>query len=354
MTEDLTETPDVNRHHSQPGRPSPRPRRGFTAVEFLIVVAIIFLLLSLLLPAIQQAQSAARSSQCRNNLKQVALALHNYHDAHRTLPPGYVSIMGLEGEALRNEWAWGAFLLPYLDQAPLFQQLDYSTSVRNMTSELSGRIPMNSNQSLADTWLTMYLCPLDQQAYQNAEWDGFPQFGPTSYSAIVGIDWQELPCATLGKEDQLRGRAFSGTPCVPATGAFFLNSRVRYQDVRDGFSNTIVLGEVSSRLDRVDRFRPDLQQPNLIGKQGGSYWANVGEAIRQEHVLTASSEGINAADENGFSPGLNSYHLGGAHAAFLDGSVRFVSDMIDSSAMAPYGVLQRLSTIAGNDVISDF
>src|SRR6187431_767815 len=96
-----------------------RRRRGFTLIELLVVIAIIGVLVSLLLPAVQQAREAARRSQCKNNLKQIGLAMHNYHDVHNTLPPGYITGVPQNINASEiSHWSWGAFVLPQIDQAP--------------------------------------------------------------------------------------------------------------------------------------------------------------------------------------------------------------------------------------------
>src|SRR4051812_6730319 len=93
-------------------------KRGFTLIELLVVIAIIAVLIALLLPAVQQAREAARRSQCKNNLKQIGLALHNYHDTANTLPPGWIG--DPTGSNAGNRWGWGTMILPYLDQAPLY------------------------------------------------------------------------------------------------------------------------------------------------------------------------------------------------------------------------------------------
>ena len=103
-----------------------RKHRGFTLIELLVVIAIIAILIALLLPAVQQAREAARRTQCKNNLKQIGLALHNYHDVNRAFPPGWVpqlSSTGAVSNTRRSSWAWSVFILPYIDQAPLFNQL---------------------------------------------------------------------------------------------------------------------------------------------------------------------------------------------------------------------------------------
>src|SRR5579872_1827700 len=97
-------------------------RRGFTLIELLVVIAIIAVLVALLLPAVQQAREAARRTQCKNSLKQIGIALQNYHDSARTLPPGYISLIDTSGNDLGPGWGWAAMLLPQMDQSPLYDQ----------------------------------------------------------------------------------------------------------------------------------------------------------------------------------------------------------------------------------------
>src|SRR5687767_15666539 len=105
-----------------------RRRPGMTLIELLVVIAILALLIALLLPAVQAAREAARRTQCKNNLKQIGLALHNYHDTHLTLPPGYITRFPQDQAATeQSHWGWGAFTLPFLEQAPLYNLLQPGT-----------------------------------------------------------------------------------------------------------------------------------------------------------------------------------------------------------------------------------
>src|SRR5580698_8598950 len=114
-------------------QPSSRAKRGFTLIELLVVIAIIAVLVALLLPAVQQAREAARRTQCKNNLKQIGLALYNYHDSFSLFPPGYVDRNGNPNLTPDNDlgpsWGWAAFLLPGMDQAPLYNQINFNLGV---------------------------------------------------------------------------------------------------------------------------------------------------------------------------------------------------------------------------------
>ena len=106
-------------------------RRGFTLIELLVVIAIIAILIALLLPAVQQAREAARSSQCKNNLKQLGLAMHNYHDTYKMFPPDNTFTKGKIATSSIPAWGWGTYLLPYLDQAPLFKRMGVNKRTLN-------------------------------------------------------------------------------------------------------------------------------------------------------------------------------------------------------------------------------
>src|SRR4051812_46688665 len=128
-----------------------RQIRGFTLVELLVVIAIIALLVALLLPAVQQAREAARRTQCRNNLKQVGLALHNYHDTNSTLPPGWVGVTSGQSDVNGiNGWSWAARVLPQLDQSPLFNSINFNFQV----GAASNLVPRT-------TGLAVYRCASD-------------------------------------------------------------------------------------------------------------------------------------------------------------------------------------------------
>jgi prepilin-type processing-associated H-X9-DG protein len=328
--------------------------KGFTAIEFLTSVGIIFVLITMLLPAILRTRDAARASQCLNNLKQLSLGMHNYHDANQTFPPGYISIMGIQGNELENEWGWGAFLLPYLDQSALFQQIDFSTSVSGLptsSTDVPFAMTKASNSATAQTDLPPFRCPVDESEEKRT--NSPAPAGSSSYSGVSGIHWMDLPCATVVPKLGKTSLELLAEPCKANDGAFYLNSHVRMKDMRDGSSQTMFLAETSNRMDYpIQALSVKRSSAPLVW--GGTNWASVVNPLAQDHVLTATIEGLNQADSSGFSPGINSWHRGGAHAAFADGSIRFLSENIDSNSSAPNGVLQHLSTISASDVISEF
>ncbi len=129
---------------------SPARRRGFTLIELLVVISIVGLLIALLLPAVQAARESSRRAQCVNNLKQIGLALHDYHGSHQTFPPGYVSGFDDQGNDTGPGWGWAAMLLPRFEQTPLFNSINFDLAIED-PADLTGRLPS----------IGSFLCPSD-------------------------------------------------------------------------------------------------------------------------------------------------------------------------------------------------
>ena len=226
-------------------------RHAFTPIELLVVIAIIAILVALLLPAVQYAREAARRTQCRSNLKQIGLALHNYHDVHRVLPPGFVSQQGWLGASNRNQFGWAVMVLPQLEQSNLYNRFNF-----NLANWDNSVVPSGSsatNWTLSATKLPVFRCPSDI-ANDTVDRACPPLPGPiqgtSNYSGATGIKMTLLPCGeepTSGIPGASSMMHPPTTPCVPSEGPFYINSSVRLGDgdVTDGTSNTIAVGEVS-------------------------------------------------------------------------------------------------------------
>ena len=298
----------------------PRSSRGFTLIELLVVIAIIATLVALLLPAVQQAREAARRSQCTNNLKQIGLALQNYHESHRMFPPGYVSTFDSAGTDLGPGWGWAARLLPVLEQKPLFG-----------TIRLDQPIEAATNATARTTSIKVYLCPSDTV---RERWTASTH---DSVGNVTGTICDVASANYVGN--------FGVTePGIDGEGLFFRNSDVAMRDITDGTSTTFAVGERSQRwceaswvgaVTNASLF-PSSTSPALPFVQNAS-----------NMTLGHTFEGppnANGLECNNF----NSLHSGGANFVFADGHVQFLGQSLDRL------VFRYLSTRKGRETIGAF
>lgn len=323
-------------------------RRAFTLIELLVVIAIIAVLIALLLPAVQQAREAARRTQCKNNLKQIGLALANYESSFGILPPGYVSGVGTPDPRTGDSgpgWGWLAILLPYVDQTPLQQSLNWNLPCWD---------PANS--TMVKTVVPMFLCP---SATSPAGTVGITDinlnvmnniyFGRANYVHNVG--WNDIwsSPASTDYTDPIKG----------CNGVMFRNSGVRLRDVTDGLTNTVFVGERAPYL--ADAVWPGVVPgsehfsynefassgtggPGINYDNAGSYvGANSGPSIYEDPQIIHSPNW-----PGGHTDQMYSQHVGGCHIMLGDGSVRFVSDSMDMRTF------QWLCSRQGGEVIGEF
>lgn len=296
-----------------------RHARGFTLIELLVVIAIIAILIALLLPAVQQAREAARRTQCRNNLKQLGLALHNYHDVFKVLPPG-----------IQNGISPHARILPYLEQATLFNQVNFNVSYNNAGN--AAVVPIN---------VTAFRCTSDPDSLPPALIGGRNNYYTNTGTVILN----SLPGTTPGSTNY-------GMPMPD--GPMFENSKITLTDILDGTSNTAmmsekILGDGSNGIStpESDTFRPgtypadadqamqDCRSTNVtdLTKQGVS---DVGVPwLRPYHSTTYYYHALPPNDCSCMFPPqriattANSRHVGGVHVLLCDGAVKFVSSNVD-------------------------
>lgn len=331
-------------------RHSPLRRRGFTLIELLVVIAIIAVLIALLLPAVQQAREAARRTQCRNNLKQIGLALHNYHDIYNQFPPGsvhdYGDIINPTGDTVAA-WGWAAFILPQIDQANLFNQLGVSTQT------LDQLLVDPAQRYLMASTVPAYRCPSDTapdlnslRPYYNPKYGGdnthtsAATLGATAnYVANHGTNWTiESQFYQLGQDP---------------FGVFWTDSKIGLRQITDGSSTTILIGE----RDWSDWAAVWHGPRNYNGHGNWGIRMNTGIFFIPLNSPPVIGPDNNNSDQEGFS----SQHAGGAHFLLADGSVRFVNQSInyDTTPISPStlqmrGVYQLLSQRADGQVIGDF
>ncbi len=305
------------------------PRPAFTLIELLVVLAIIALLIGLLLPAVQKVCEAAARVQCQNNLKQIGLACHGYHNAQQTLPPGYLATLPYSDGAGDTSpgWGWAAFLLPHLEQDNLFRQLDLTRAVQDAPAL---RTPVG-----------VYLCPADSTpaaAFAVPDVFGNPsaQAAACSYAACAGGDESETTAAT--------GR-----------GVFYRNSRTRLTDIRDGTSQTILVGERAwSNANGIwaGAVSGAVCRRGPLNPCPGSALASSPAAtlvLAHSHLNNATSDTDGGLDD------FSSRHSGGSNFLLGDGSVRFLrsvpGDNPDGSYTADGLAFQALGTRAGGEVV---
>ncbi len=278
---------------------------GFTLIELLVVIAIIAILIALLLPAVQQAREAARRTQCRNNLKQLGLALHNYHDAHKTLPPGYVSLYDSNGNDLGPGWGWCSFLLPEMEQSTAYQQIDFNRGI-----ETSG------NSAIRIRTFPAFHCPTDD----SREYWAAKRYDPATGTPLNAI-------CDVGSTNYV-GMYGISEPGVDGEGVFFRNSKVNFRDITDGLSQTIVIGERSHRLGEAT-WTGSVTGALLAGDPSdgiGQVVAEHGSGMILGHAGERHGPGDPRSDANQF---YSRHSGGGVHFLFADGHVSFLSSSFD-------------------------
>jgi prepilin-type N-terminal cleavage/methylation domain-containing protein/prepilin-type processing-associated H-X9-DG protein len=341
-------------------RPVSHGRRGFTLIEAIVVVFIIAILVALLLPAVQESREAARRTQCKNNIKQMGLALHNYLEVSSTFPPGYV----LDTNGVYLGWGWSSFVLPYIDCSPYYNRINFSGGLQNEYSR-SDLHPV----------MAVYRCPSEkgsshvEHAYvvttnvlegivTPGTVDAAKTFSRTNYFGVVGY----LQADAGGIEHHASGEPPASEPHVNAgslghhgtnpspghrycdqqnfQGVFGQNSRIKILDIKDGTSNVILVGE---------RYSP---AKSAIGSIGHGTWLGVPDCTTSAGL--SMSLGDTSVKLNSGVPaliqvtGFGSYHTGGTHFLMADGSVRFVSQNIE------IGLYRDLSTINDGHQTIDF
>jgi len=327
-------------------------RNAFTLIELLVVIAIIATLVAILLPAVQQAREAARRSTCKNNLKQIGIAIHNYHDTYNSIPPGYI---GQVTVGSRGNWAWGALILPYMDQSATYDALE----VGNVRMPVQCNPLANGGKlEVLQTPIASYLCPSDnapnpneQRQLNNAAQNGSTaQANPIATSNYVGVNasWHLSLHSGDSTNTSNLSRAngvFLGFGLVPdgTTGNMIpaRNSKLSFANVTDGLSNTVFVAERAFELNNPSGSVFNCRAAIIHGIKSqvndAVAFQNGGD-IGQTFALTATTRGSAAADQFGginfpnqesCRRGVSSRHNGGAQFLLGDGSVHFLSENID-------------------------
>ena len=309
-----------------------RKRHGFTLIELLVVIAIIGVLIALLLPAIQQAREAARRSQCANNLHQIGLALHGYHDAHKLFPPGAIRDVSPGVESWNSQQTgWMVQLLPFMEQAEIFSWIN--------AERQPGTGPQNTTVSRLR--IEAFTCPSDLEIQYYTNW------GPTNYVGCLGkIDQHIVGPSTVG------------------LGLFRTNSGLSVDEILDGTSKTLAVSECKKGEPLVYRYGDDGDtagynacKTGMAAAKGNQRWRGASWYFNQRVAYGFFNTIFGPNDAKGSlmecelwtGEGVNaarSRHQGGVNVVMADGASRFVSAAIDLE------LWQALSTHSGREMIS--
>jgi len=313
-------------------------KRAFTLVELLVVIAIIGILIALLLPAVQAAREAARRSQCTNNLKQIGLALHNYHDVQRCFPLGaYTGVGATYGYDSGTNWR--TEILPYLEQGALYSKLTFNGSY---FSGYSGLIFSGGNVVLQGLKVDVYLCPSSPiDPFVNAT--GTANDSKSLMHHYVGISGAYPDPGSRTSTSVCSANSSRGPVC--ASGLLVPNRIKAARDATDGLSNTIFVGEQSGKVGT------DPIAANYLGGWNGVNCANLAASWGVADItsganfyycaLTTVRWAINTQTTVSSSSSqpyetntiLNSFHPGGINTGVADGSVRFLADTTDINVL---------------------
>ncbi len=291
-------------------------RSGFTLVELLVVIAIIGILIGMLLPAVQQVREAARRIQCANNVRQLSLAVLNYESAHMNFPAGWTAVGedASTGDAFFPGWAWSAELLPFIEQQNVSNLIDFEVPLTDAVNEPvqtavieTFLCPSDPDPTILDFGVALTSGPVGggSSLRNPLQTDGL-NLARSNYSGVFGnLDFEE---------DPFRGN-----------GTFFGNSGISFQQIRDGSSNTIIIGERRNDL-------------------GAITWLGLVQGIDEPFARIVGATDHSPNDrEDGFED-FRSYHPGGINVALGDGSTQFINDSISEP------IFQALGSRAGGEV----
>ena len=297
--------------------------RGFTLIELLVVIAIIAVLIALLLPAVQQAREAARRTQCRNNMHQLGVALHNYHDTHRLFPPAAICVTASGGEMATCH----TMILPFVDETALYNA--YNMSCGDGCRTTVGQ--PTANTTVIYSGLAQYLCPSDPHSTNFESLGAMPY--KTSYMPTLGNDRDSWPGIYTGRQ-----------------GALVVNWGVQIRDIYDGATNTILFGEVVCGY--YTRATSGYLESPGWGNFSDGRCANNGAGWYGRYAgAPYPMNSIGRSPAVGYSPNCSgtfgSTHEGGAFFTMADGHVRFLSENIDAT------VYDALATRDGEELLDD-
>ncbi|MBI1312667.1 DUF1559 domain-containing protein [bacterium] len=324
---------------------SVRRKAGFTLIELLVVIAIIAILVALLLPAVQSAREAARRTQCKNNLKQIGLALHNYHGTYNCLAPGYVDLRGSRVPVADNDghWAWTAMILPFMDLAPVADKLLIGPRTATQSLQVN-------KQEMTQGYPT-FRCPSDvgPDAHSAGTDPGYAIENTSNTNTGLSLTNYVGSNNTTSVRQKKATNPTNGT--TGAVGIFYRDSSVKFRDITDGTSNTILVGERAWKIGGV-RMSAATLFATRDANAGGPSAQDASVAWNQGLMTIVASvrHGINpvlTSPNQAQSQNYSSLHAGGVHFSMADGQVRFVSENIDSRLVSPWTTNSVLTGLVG-------
>jgi prepilin-type N-terminal cleavage/methylation domain-containing protein/prepilin-type processing-associated H-X9-DG protein len=300
-----------------PGEIIVQRRSGFTLIELLVVIAIIAILIGLLLPAVQRVREAASRSQCANNLKQIGLALHNYHDHNKTFPPGYYDSGTWPSDDVGTGWGWAAYLLPEMEQGDLYKLIHFNLNVGD---------PSPAITTARTTFLPIFWCPSDVRLETFSITDGGMKTWALAQGSYVACNGND------GVDDNT-------TP--PHTGAFIRAQHgFRTADITDGLSTTFFVGERCTTMSiatwagaLTNAQVPSVRDPTSASGASALVLGHCGPHLPNDSIVTDADA-------------MSSAHPGGVQFLFGDGSVKRIDATITQT------VYDALATRAGGEAIS--
>jgi len=273
---------------------SVRRNKGFTLIELLVVIAIIAILIALLLPAVQSAREAARRTQCKNNLMQIGVALHNYEMAYEVFPPGSIDLStSITNDEKGYKMSWIVQILPHLERSNLYNHVDFSVGVFDKKNDAARAIPIE-----------ILTCPSSSIGTSSTAPGG----------ALVGVSHYAACHNDVDGPIDLNGN-----------GVMFLNSSIRYRDITDGSSSTIAVGEMQP-LGMLGWMSGTASTLRTTAAINGMYDLSAIEALRPSGTADAGEEETGEKRHPESTGGFSSPHAGGTQFCFADGSVRFLSE----------------------------
>jgi prepilin-type N-terminal cleavage/methylation domain-containing protein len=326
------------------------PHRGFTLIELLVVIAIIATLIALLLPAVQQAREAARRTECRNKLKNLGLALHNYMEAMSVFPPGTVNPIGNDSNGKNGSGAggiggpWICFLLPYVDQTALYSNFSLIVSQRPEVVDWFGNGTYAASP-IGNSPLLIMNCPTHPPVTELlSNGTGMEDLARGNYSACYGNGTYDI---VAGQDGSIGG-------------VFGTNSKISTRDITDGTSNTIAFSELKYR-------QTSATGPSSADSRGTWAYGAMGSNIFSTKLgpNSAASDGVwgcrtfpaegmqcvqvgSGTSTAGTYAAARSYHTGGVQGTMADGSVRFFSENISLP------IWSALGSRAGGEIVGDY